>query len=87
MAIRETVTKRIGHGATIGIVVAWLVVGPGFVMIGLVGVEVWEGRDGVRVCRICIGFRKRVGGYGMGVSTGTGCACEVHLGFIFHTET
>lgn len=47
MAIRETVTKRIWHGATIGIVVAWLVIGPGFVVVGLVGVEVREGRDGV----------------------------------------
>lgn len=49
MAIRETITKRIGHGATIGIVVTWLVIGPGVVMVGLVGVEMWERRDGVRV--------------------------------------
>jgi hypothetical protein len=49
MAIRETVTKRIGYGATIGIVVPWLVIGPRFVVVRLVRVEVWKGRDGVWV--------------------------------------
>lgn len=49
MTIRETITKSIGHGATIGIVIAWLVIGPGIVMVGLVGVEMWERRDGIWV--------------------------------------
>lgn len=49
MTIRETVAKRIGNWASIRIVVAWLAIGPRVVVVGLVGVEVWERRDSVWV--------------------------------------
>jgi len=77
MGIRIPIAKRIGHGAAVGIIVAWLVVGPRVIVVWLVGVKMWKGRDGVWVLCGVVGFRNRSGAYGMGVATGTRSASEV----------
>jgi hypothetical protein len=56
MTIRKAIAKSIRHGTAIRVIVAWLIVGPRIIMVGLVWVEVWKGRDGVWVMCRTVGF-------------------------------
>lgn len=86
MTIRIPISKCIRHGAAVGIVVAWLVVGSRVIVIGLVGVKVRKRRYSIWVLCGAIGFWNRSGAYRMGVTTGTRSACEIQLGVVFRTE-
>ena len=86
MAIRKPISKGIRHGAAVGIIVAWLVVGSRVIVIGLVGVKVRKRWHSIWVLCGAVGFWNRSGAYRMGVTTGTRSACEIQLGVVLRTE-